>query len=596
MAENLEGKMKKEHPRLFISENDIERIKNLIEKNEEAKRIYEKIKERAEKICNEEVTKYEIPDGLRLLGTSRKVLDRVYILSFVFLIEKDEKYLKRAWEELKSASEFPDFNPKHFLDVAEMSHAFAIGYDWLYKFLNKKQKDILKNAVLKNGLKPAIECYRGKSQFGWWVKSKFNWNQVCNGGIGIAAIAFYENFPEISNEILENIFHSLPIAMESFSPDGAWPEGPSYWNYATKYNFLFISALESSTGDTKGLLEIEGVSKTGLFPIYMTGPIDKTFNFADAPENTFSAFQVIYLSKKFNIPVYSWFAFKYLSPNPFYLIWFEKFKDPLEEKLPKDKYFRNVEVVSMRNSWDDRNSLFIGFKAGKNSVGHAHLDIGSFVLDASGYRWVVDLGADNYNLPGYFGKNRWDYYRLRAEGHNTVVINPSNQPDQEIDADTKIIKFVSKDTYSFAIADIKDAYRKFCEKFERGILLDKKDKFVIVEDDIVLKDKGEIWWFLHTPANIKLKEDGKKAIMEIENKLLYAIILNPDSCKFSIMEAKPLPSSPSPAGQNENKGIKKMGINIKDVNKLNLRVLLIPVEKNQKLPALKEIKDMSKWE
>jgi deoxyhypusine synthase len=98
MGENLEGKMKKEHPRLFISENDIERIKNLIEKNEEAKRIYEKIKERAEKICNEEVTKYEIPDGLRLLGTSSKVLDRVYILSFAFLIEKDEKYLKRDWE------------------------------------------------------------------------------------------------------------------------------------------------------------------------------------------------------------------------------------------------------------------------------------------------------------------------------------------------------------------------------------------------------------------------------------------------------------------------------------------------------------------
>jgi len=173
-----------------------------------------------------------------------------------------------------------------------MSHAFAIGYDWLYKFLNEKQKDILKNAVLKNGLKPAIECYRGKSQFGWWVKSKFNWYQVCNGSIGIAAIAFYENFPEISNEILENIFHPLPIAMESFSPDGAWPEGPSYWNYVTKYNFLFISALESSTGDTKGLLEIEGISKTGLFPIYMTGPIDKTFNFADATENTFSAFKL----------------------------------------------------------------------------------------------------------------------------------------------------------------------------------------------------------------------------------------------------------------------------------------------------------------
>ncbi|MCM8821879.1 MAG: heparinase II/III-family protein [Candidatus Omnitrophica bacterium] len=86
--------------------------------------------------------------------------------------------------------------------------------------------------------------------------------------------------------------------------------------------------------------------------------------------------------------------------------------------MPCDRYFRNIEVVTMRSDWEDRDAIFVGFKAGKNSFSHSHLDIGSFVMDALGHRWIIDLGYDNYNLLGYFGKERWNYYRLRAEGQN----------------------------------------------------------------------------------------------------------------------------------------------------------------------------------
>ena len=48
-------------------------------------------------------------------------------------------------------------------------------------------------------------------------------------------------------------------------------------------------------------------------------------------------------------------------------------------------------------------ALFVGFKAGDNKANHSHLDLGSFVFDAAGVRWAMDLGADDYNLPGYFG-------------------------------------------------------------------------------------------------------------------------------------------------------------------------------------------------
>jgi hypothetical protein len=33
----------------------------------------------------------------------------------------------------------------------------------------------------------------------------------------------------------------------------------------------------------------------------------------------------------------------------------------------------------------------------------------------------VDLGGDVYSLPGYFGKQRWAYYRTSTVGHNTLI-------------------------------------------------------------------------------------------------------------------------------------------------------------------------------
>ena len=60
----------------------------------------------------------------------------------------------------------------------------------------------------------------------------------------------------------------------------------------------------------------------------------------------------------------------------------------------------------MRSDWLDPSAMFVGIKAGTNRVNHSHLDLGTFVLDALGQRWAVDLGGDNYNLPGYFGNKR----------------------------------------------------------------------------------------------------------------------------------------------------------------------------------------------
>src|SRR3954468_12753425 len=109
--------LKKEHPRLLMSSNDFERLKRRIQSDEPLRTWHARLQIEARSILAAPPSKYEIPDGLRLLDTSRRVLDRVQKMAFLYRIDGDKQYADRAWLELDAAAHFKDWNPRHFLDT-----------------------------------------------------------------------------------------------------------------------------------------------------------------------------------------------------------------------------------------------------------------------------------------------------------------------------------------------------------------------------------------------------------------------------------------------------------------------------------------------
>ena len=67
------------------------------------------------------------------------------------------KYFKRCEEELIAVSKFTDWNTSHFLDVAEMTMAVAIGYDWLYKSLSPASRTLISKAIIEKGINPSFD-------------------------------------------------------------------------------------------------------------------------------------------------------------------------------------------------------------------------------------------------------------------------------------------------------------------------------------------------------------------------------------------------------------------------------------------------------
>lgn len=580
-AEEIRAMPLAPHPRLLASEERFAEIKEQIKTDEKIGEWYEKLYQDAEQFLTEEPPIYELKNAIGIILISKVAIKRIETLALLYRLSQDKSYLERVWLEVKAISEFPDWNPSHFLDTAEMTYAFAIAYDWLYQDWNQQQKELIRTNIIKKGLKPALDAYKQEK---WWMKAKNNWNQVCNGGIAIGALAVMDSDPYLSSKVLHKAVDRLPIAMEQYAPDGAWSEGLNYWHYGTSYNVAILGALETSFGKDFNLSQILGFAKTGFFPIYATGSFGYPFNFADGQNKKISYPELFWLARKFNQPIFDEFQKQMSMAEPMDLIWYQSLaRKNYQKKLPLDKYFRNSEIVTMRSSWQDSQALFVGFKAGDNKTSHSHLDLGSFIFDALGVRWAMDLGKDRYSLPGYFEtkKQRWTYYRTRAEGQNTIVVNPGRNSEQNLNAEAKITSFSSQANRTYAIADLTTAYYPSVSKLTRKIALQKKQQQLLIEDKLEANSPIDLWWFMHTRAKIKIAPNQTSAILYQKGVRLGAKILNPLDAHFTIMSAEPLPYSPDPKGQFDNVGVKKLAIKIEQVKNTTLSVLLVPLKEER---------------
>lgn len=533
--------VKKDHPRLIFLDERLKDLQQLRKSDPLLEQYINACISRANSYATKPVLE-RVLIGPRLLSVSRELLIRSYCLSFAYRLTKDKKYLNAALNNLKAVCAFSDWNPSHFLDVAEMLHGVAIGYDWLYADLSKSDREILREGMKKHGLNEYQK--RGGE---WWNKAENNWNQVCNAGLIVGALALAETDPAYAQELIPKAISNLSVALKNYAPDGLWYEGPAYWSYATEYLSYGMAALQSAKGSMQGLDQYPGLVETGLVPMVCASPNYGFLNFADAGENSRSdaspAF--MFLAQTYRNPNVSNYYHEVLKarnllPHPLAVVWYQAPSSSAEPRT-LDQYFRGkVEVVTFRSKWNDPAAIWLGIKGGVNSSEHSHLDLGNFELEAGGVRWAKDLGSDDYNLPGYWtmgvGGKRWTYYRLNSFSHNVPLLGNKNQYELAV---AKFTELKLNQAEPSATLDLSEAYRDFASKSTRKVSLVNNRSAVLMEDEFVLTKSTAVAWGMTTHNSIEVQKGGKAILRNatITTRTLEAEILAPAGAEFTVESA-----------------------------------------------------------
>ncbi len=82
---------------------------------------------------------------------------RVIIPRSTVRVSGDRRFADAAIAEMKTAATFKDWNPRHFLDTAEMTTALAVSYDWLFNVMDGRQCDTIRRAIIEVVLTPQTD-------------------------------------------------------------------------------------------------------------------------------------------------------------------------------------------------------------------------------------------------------------------------------------------------------------------------------------------------------------------------------------------------------------------------------------------------------
>ncbi len=508
--------------------------------------------------------------GPRLLDKSRTALGRILTASMAYRLTGDPRFAARALLEMRTVTNFVDWNPSHFLDVAELSLALALGYDWLHAALTPSERSEIRSSLQRHALVFAREAYAPegpKDKRLWFVKAHHNWNQVCNGGLLAAALALAEDDPELARLVVAGVRRSLPLAMTAYAPDGAYPEGPGYWGYGTSYNVVALALLESAYGTDFGLSAAPGFDRTAEYRLHIQGTSGLAFNHADGGARIGAQAEYTWLARRFGLATALAHSRSLLEAAlagersgrvndrlfALHAAWFPE-APAAAASAPLDRRFRGpAEIVTLRGAWNDPRAVFVGLKGGSNAVNHSHLDAGSFVLDAGGVRWAEDLGPDNYNLPAYFGAKRWTYYRLNNFSHNTLTPGDTLQDPK---ASAPVVAFASQPARAFGVVDLAPVYPGQADKLRRGVVLLDRRRVLVQDEAVGLRAGTPLVWRMVTGAAIDLA-DPRQAVLKRDGRVLRAKILAPADAVFAAA-----PATPPTAAENRNAGMSVLSVKV----------------------------------
>ncbi len=538
------------HPRLFANAARWAALKQQVKTDPVSEKFFTIIRAGAEYILTQPPVAF-VDTGAFLLGPMVQSQRRITTLAFAYRLEGDPRFLARAKQEMTDISKVPYWYPHHFIDTAEGAIGLALGLDWLYHDLSETERDMFATALIGKALRASVA--KG-SYSDHWHQTNTNHNSIGHGDLAVAALAVAEREPALARTIVNRSITDVRFFAETYAPVGAYPEGPNYWGSGTNPYVILIEIVRYAFGTTADLEKFPGFLQSPDALMQQTGPSGLTFNYADAQagRRTFTL-AMFWLARELRrgdlvledlATIDRWYAAvkngKYdMSENgqsflPLALIFWDPKLAGAQAPTTRPLNWSTTgmqPVAAMRTAWDDPRATFVALKGGRLPESHAHMDVGSFVLEADGVRWAVDPTAENYRHARANGiqnrdlfdtvtpdSKRWGIFRNGPDGHNILRFDGKLQ---EPDGKAEIFPAKKAGATAYQV-DLTPIYKRQVRAVRRGFSL-QPDHSIVIQDEwqAGAEPVAASWqWLTHAQVTkdadgLLLKQDGQSLRLRV---------------------------------------------------------------------------------
>ena len=381
--------------------------------------------------------------GDAIYNSSRGIIEDC---ALAWQVTRDARYADRAIAELMAIASFPtwfetsSYSGKPSSDVLRPAIAvrsMLLGYDWMFEALTEAQRRRIREAVRQRFLTPAEAFYaKGDTQF----QVSGNHGEFAAAGMALAALVFEHDDPAgdatLATDLAEATQNLQAVQFGQMVNGGAMFEGPSYLLWGMQPAVSVLPALQTAMPEL-ALFDTPGVESAATLATYIRGPTRWEYPYADAEARTTSTQPaMLWLASHYRSPAFAWQYFSTSgsgSPVTAHsgaaaetMILYDPevgVQSPAAVGLTLTRVFPGVQIGFLRSAWDDPDAAFLAAKGGDNARLHTHRDLGSFVLDMGGQRWIEDLGRDTYTKWPTFGDYQKLAFRTLAESHATLRVD-----------------------------------------------------------------------------------------------------------------------------------------------------------------------------
>ncbi len=515
-----------------------------------------------------------LPSDTDLDATIAQTCDRLQGFSALYRLTGEKHYAERSAAECEALARLDGWGAQTaILRTAAIGLSVSLAYDWCHSVWSEARKALVERALLRYLMRPGVEAYNGRSNM-WRAGSPAAAEINC--ALTASALALAYVYPETSLKILQNSLRNALLCLDAYAPDGGHSEGLVAWERTTRALALQIAMLESATGSDYGMASAPGFSATARFAIFAETP-NGSWNYNSCPVKRLDTSVFGWFSKKYQTPAYTWLRQKDVLAGRKRISVSDLFcyTPVIEESapsLPLDAVYRRAGLAMLRSGWRDED-VFLGLHGGRNNVFGGELDAGSFLLEMGGERFFCETGGCE-ELPLML--------RARAEGQNTIVVNPQDAPapDQNPDSDAILCEARSTATRAYAIMDMATT-NDLILRGKRGILLTDNRRVAIVQDELTLSEPASIVWRAYTAAKIR-SVSARTLILEQNGKCLLCKLMG-GSGRFAVTSM-------------ENSNFSRITVETAVKDKLRMAVAFRLMEDDvKKSDKLYELRPMSTW-
>lgn len=527
--EQLRQRVPKSHPRLFVRQQDLPRLKEWATGG--GAEAFAKIIEQADKLAGAEPTpeppvraSASDPKTAQFWWSNRvqtiKALQEAELLSFAWLLAGNARHGDAARRfTLRLAHWDPD-GPTNFKLNCEaakpMLYRLARAYDWAWPLFGEDERAKIRAVLLRRAMDAWVsgEVKQGTGHLNQPYSSHGNrtWHKLAEN-----AIATFDETPESEKFLsyaVTKFFAAYPVWADD---DGGWHEGLSYFaGYMSKAAWWVDFA--------KTTLGIDSFKKPFFahfadYAMYSAPPGSREMGFGDLahrPPGAGWAFLHFFV-RRTNNPYWAWWldAMK-IPPDPeepvLAFLWASippvDAKPPVD--LPPSKVFRGTGVAVMNTSMlGAAGNVQVRFKSSPMGTWSHGLDpSNAFTLSAYGVPLLVNnVYRDLYGSPFHKG---W-VWSTRA--HNTVLVDGLGQKSHSADPGGRIVKSDFREDFDYVLGDATPAYEGRLTKALRHVVF-VKPNLIVIADELAAPKPSTYQWMLHGQAPFDVAESSQRLVLD----------------------------------------------------------------------------------